>query len=71
MRRWTMTWPRQTTIPQLTAGERDRGLRALAELEHFREEMATQHGTLTAESWELLNSMRDERTRDLMRIVEA
>ena len=62
--------PARTAIPRLTEAEQQRGLRAIAELERFRDEMAATHGTLAPESWELLNASRDERTRDLMRAVE-
>lgn len=57
-------------IPPLTEEEQRRGFRALAELERLSAAIATRHGKLTPESWELLNQARDERTRALMRAVE-
>ena len=57
-------------IPPLRKQQQRRGLRALAELERFRNELAARHGKLTPESWELINQSRDERTSDLMQAVE-
>lgn len=56
--------------PRLTKAEQRRGLQILAELERFRDELAARHGKLSPESWELLDRSREERTRDLMRVVE-
>lgn len=58
-------------ILPLTKKEQQRGLRALAELERLSAEIAARHGTLTPESWEIINQSRDERTGDLVRAVEA
>lgn len=66
----SMAESERLVIPPLTKEEQQRGLRALAELERFRDELAARYGKLTPESWELLNQSRDERTRDLMRAVE-
>lgn len=61
----------ERTVPsRLTEVEQQRGLRALTELERFRDELAAKHGTLAPESWELLNASRDEHTCDLMRTAE-
>jgi excisionase family DNA binding protein len=57
-------------ILRLTKEEQRRGLKALAELERFRDELAARSGKLSPESWELLNQSRDERTRDLLRAIE-
>ena|GEM_PF-4244744 len=50
---------------RLTLEEQHRGLCALAELERLSAEIASRHGKLIPESWELINQSRDERTRDL------
>lgn len=60
----------QIVIPPLTKEQQQRGLKALAELERLGAAIAARQGTLTPESWELINQSRDERTRDLMRAVE-
>jgi len=65
-----MAHAERPVLPRLTKAEQQRGLRALAELERFRDELAARHGPLTPESWALLNQSRDERTRDLLRAVE-
>jgi excisionase family DNA binding protein len=65
-----MGQPERSAIPPLTKQQQRRGLQALAELERLSAAIAARHGTLTPESWELLNQSRDERTRDLMRTVE-
>jgi hypothetical protein len=55
----------------LTDEERERGLRALAALERMNEEFLAQGGgVLLPSSGEILNKMRDERTRELMRAVD-
>jgi excisionase family DNA binding protein len=58
-------------VPRLTKAEQRRGLQALAELERLSAAIAARHGKLTPESWELLDQSREERTRDLLRAVEA
>jgi hypothetical protein len=65
-----MIEPQRRAIRHLTEAEQQRGLRALAALERFRDDLAAQHGTLAPESWELLNASRDDRTREVMRAVE-
>lgn len=65
-----VTHPERSGVPRLTRDEQQRGLQILADLERFRDELAARHGTLTPESWELLDQSRDERTRDLVRAVE-
>jgi excisionase family DNA binding protein len=56
----------ERTIRPLTTKEQQQGLRALKEMQRLRAALATKYGTVTPESWELLNASRDERTRDLM-----
>ena len=56
----------ERTIRPLTTKEQQQGLRALKEMQLLRAELAAKYGTVTPESWELLNASRDERTRDLM-----
>ena len=53
-------------VRRLTIKEQQRGLRALREMQRLRAELAATYGTLTPESWELVNASRDERTRELM-----
>jgi uncharacterized protein (DUF1778 family) len=54
-------------VPRLTVEERERGLRALEELERLGQELLEQRGgELFSPSWELINEARDERTRELM-----
>ena len=56
---------------RLTDEERDRGLRAIARIDELRHELFVKHGEkLFPPSWELINEMRDERTRELMRAVK-
>lgn len=66
-----MAQSERLVIPPLTKEQQRRGLQALAELERLSAAIADRHGTLTPESWELLNESRDERTRDLLRAVEG
>jgi excisionase family DNA binding protein len=58
----------ERTIRPLTTKEQQQGLRALKEMQRLRAALAAKakYGTVTPESWELLNASRDERTRDLM-----
>ncbi len=65
-----MAQSERLVIPPLTKAEQRRGLQVLAELERLSAAIATRHGKLTPESWELLNQSRDERTRALMQAVE-
>jgi len=65
-----MSGSERLVIPSLTKEEQRRGLRALVALERLSAEIAARHGSLTPESWELINQSRDERTRDLIREVE-
>jgi hypothetical protein len=53
-------------IRPLTSKEQQRGLQALREMQRLRAELTAKYGTLTPTSGELLNEMRDERTRELM-----
>lgn len=57
-------------ISSLTLEEQQRGLLALAELDRLSAAIAARRGTLSPESWELLNESRDERTRDLGQAVK-
>ena len=66
-----MAQSERLVIPPLTKEEQQRGLHALAELERLSAAIADRHGTLTPESWELLNESRDERTPDLLHAVEG
>ena len=63
--------PEQTSIPRLTEEEQQQGLRVLAELENLSDLLASKHGPLARESWELLNASRDARTRGLSRSDEG
>lgn len=65
-----ITSPEQMSIPRLTEKEQERGLKVLAELEHVGDVLASKHGLLVPESWELLNASRNVRTRDLSRSGE-
>jgi excisionase family DNA binding protein len=63
----------EQTVPEheqrvrpLTIKEQQRGLRALKEMQRLRAELVAQYGTPTPASWELVNTSRDERTRELM-----
>lgn len=64
--------PADAIVPRrLTEEERERGLKAAAELDRIRHELFVKNGRkLFSPSWELINEMRDERTRELMRAVE-
>ena len=54
-------------IRPLTPAERERGLRAIEELEGLSREMLKRRGGEPfPPSWELLDQARDERTRELM-----
>jgi hypothetical protein len=52
---------------RLTPKQQQRGLRALKEMQRLRAALAAKYGTVTPESWELVNASCDERTRELMR----
>ena len=60
----------ERTIRPLTTKEQQQGLRALKEMQRLRAALAAKYGTVTPESWELLNASRDERTRELMQTPE-
>lgn len=56
-----------TMIPPLTPDEKERGLRALAELERMSREILERRGnTPFSSSTEIIREMREERTRALM-----
>ena len=70
-RRERLHGPMERKIPgRMTKAQQQRGLKALAELRRFRDEMAAKYGKLEPEGWVLLNESRDERTRQLMGEVE-
>lgn len=55
----------------MTDEDRARGLRALAEIDRLRHELFIKNGRkLFPPSWELINEVRDERTREWMRAIE-
>ena len=58
----------ETTIHPLTPPEQERGLQALEKLERLdRELLARRSGRPFSPSWELLDQVRDERARSLLR----
>ncbi|MGH2617424.1 MAG: helix-turn-helix domain-containing protein [Thermomicrobiales bacterium] len=62
-----MTGDEQTAIRRLTPEEIQRGLEALERARVLREEITARRGGKPfPPSWEILNELRDERTRQLM-----
>lgn len=56
---------------RLSDEERERGIRAAAELDRLRHELFVKNGRKKSPpSWKLINEMRDERTRELMQAHE-
>lgn len=64
--------PADAIVPRrLKEEERQKALVTIAEIDKLRHELFVQNGEkLFSPSWELINEMRDERTRELMRAVE-
>ena len=63
----TMTRDEHPEIPRPTPEQIQRGLEALAHAEMINEEiLAERGGKPFSPSWEILNELRDERTRQLM-----
>lgn len=57
---------RRAEIPPLTAEQRERGSRAMAEARAIRDRMLRERGGVPfSESWEILNQLRDERSQQL------
>jgi excisionase family DNA binding protein len=62
-----MTGDEQTEIRRMTPEEQQRGLAALEHARRLNEEiLAERGGKPFSPSWEILNELRDERTRQLM-----
>ena len=55
---------------RLTGEEQRRAREAVASARKLQDEFRAKYGTMTPESWQLLNESREERTSDLMRATE-